>query len=107
MALDEDSQNLTAFITPEIALVYNVAGVDPQKINAVKHMKDPQNIKQLRSILGFIRFYRNCFEGFKKTTGPPAKLLIKSEKFFLNEACISIEATERKTAASTNIRISK
>ena len=71
----------------EIALVYNGAGVDPQKINAVKQMKDPQNIKQLRLILGLIRFYRNCFEGFKKTAEPPDKLLIKSEKFFLNEAC--------------------
>ena len=64
----------------------NGVEVDPEKLNAVKRIKDSHDIKQLRAILGLIGFYRKFIEGFGKTTEPLYKLLNKSEKFFLNEA---------------------
>ena len=42
----------------------------PEKMNAVKHMKDPHNIKQLRAVSGLIGFYRKFFERFGKTAEP-------------------------------------
>ena len=38
--------------------------IDPEKINAVKNMNDPHKIKQLRVVLGLIRFYHIFIEGF-------------------------------------------
>ena len=57
------------------------------KLNAVKQMKEPHNIKQLRVVLGLLGFYQKINEGFEKTAELLYKFLNKRKKIFLNEAC--------------------
>ena len=47
----------------------NDVEVDPEKKNAVQHMKDPHNIKKLRAVLGLTHWILPKFiEGFEKNS---------------------------------------
>ncbi|PIK44339.1 hypothetical protein BSL78_18812 [Apostichopus japonicus] len=43
---------------------------DPDKVQAVKNWPEPQNVKDLRSFLGFCSFYRRFVVDFAKTAKP-------------------------------------
>ena len=43
---------------------------DPAKVDAIKSWPRPENVRQLRSFLGFCGYYRRFIEGFSKFSKP-------------------------------------
>jgi hypothetical protein len=41
-----------------------------EKVNAVKGLKPPNNLKQLQAFLGIVGYYRRFIEGFAKMARP-------------------------------------
>jgi len=54
---------------------------DPQKLAAVKELPPPQNLKELRSLLGMCSYYRSFIPDFASITRPLTSLLRKDEKY--------------------------
>jgi hypothetical protein len=47
------------------------------KVEAIKTLPNPANVSQLRSILGFLSYYRHFIPGFSSLTAPMTRLLRK------------------------------
>lgn len=60
---------------------------DPDKIAAVRSYPVPMNIKQLRSYLGLVGFYRKFIKDFGVTAAPLYALLNKTSRFCWSSAC--------------------
>jgi hypothetical protein len=61
-------------------LGHNVVGqhgltMNQARIKAIKVLPNPNNVPELRSILGFITFYRYFIPGYSSLTAPLNKLL--------------------------------
>src|ERR1051325_10896018 len=54
---------------------------DPEKIEKIKNLKIPNNLTELRSILGLCSYYRRFVKNFSKTVKPLNKLLKKNIKY--------------------------
>lgn len=54
---------------------------DPQKVEALNHVKTPSNLKELRSLLGLLGFYRQFISHYSSKAAPLTKLLKKNEPF--------------------------
>lgn len=54
---------------------------DPQKVKGILEMTAPSNVKDLRSFLGMIGFYREFIKGMGATAEPLNRLLKKDTKF--------------------------
>ena len=48
--------------------------VDPKKVRAVKKMKEPSSLKDVRAFLGLVGYYRKFIPGFGKTAEPLYKI---------------------------------
>ena len=44
--------------------------VDPEKVDAVNDLKEPETKRQLRQIIGFFTFFRECLPGFAMICKP-------------------------------------
>ena len=57
----------------------NGIGITPMeaKVAAIKSLKSPTNVSHLRSLLGFLNYYRQFVENFSKRAAPLAQLLRK------------------------------
>ena len=55
--------------------------VDPSKIEAVVNWKSPQNVTEVRSLLGLAGYYKRFVRGFSVIASPLTKLLRKGIKF--------------------------
>lgn len=67
------------FLQPEVRFLgHQVSaqgiGTDPDKISAVKQWPVPNNVKELRSFLGFCSYYRRFIKGFSQIAGPDGSL---------------------------------
>jgi hypothetical protein len=62
--------------------------VDKAKVEAVKKLAPPTDIKSLRSFLGHAGFYRRFIKDFSKITKPLTNLLQKDLPFDFNEKCL-------------------
>jgi hypothetical protein len=51
--------------------------VDPSKIAIIVDLPPPMSVKQLRTTLGHIGYYRKLIEGYAQITVPMDKLLKK------------------------------
>lgn len=60
---------------------------DPKKCEAVAKWKRPQNVSELRSLLGFASYYRRSVEGFAEMSG-------KKPKKGLNKALEAVWTTQ-------------
>jgi transposase InsO family protein len=65
-------------------LGHNVVGehgitMNESKVEAIKVLPDPNNVSELRSILGFLSYYRHFIPGFSSIVAPMTKLLQKEE----------------------------
>jgi hypothetical protein len=49
------------------------------KVEAIKVLPDPTNVSELRSILGFLSYYRHFIPGFSSLAAPMTKLLHKDQ----------------------------
>ena len=61
--------------------------VDPAKIPIIVKLPAPNSVKQLRTVIGHIGYYRKFIKDYAKITAPMEKLLNKDVKFLWNEEC--------------------
>nr|GEW60603.1 reverse transcriptase domain-containing protein [Tanacetum cinerariifolium] len=61
--------------------------VDKAKINVFSKLSPPANIKDIRSFLGHVGFYRRFIKDFLKIARPLTKLLEKYTPFEFNDEC--------------------
>ncbi|XP_011869480.1 PREDICTED: uncharacterized protein K02A2.6-like, partial [Vollenhovia emeryi] len=59
----------------------------PEKMEAIRHMRRPQNITELRSFLGLINYYGRFIENLSDIVFPLNKLLQKNSTFNWTESC--------------------
>jgi RNase H-like domain found in reverse transcriptase/Reverse transcriptase (RNA-dependent DNA polymerase)/Integrase core domain/Integrase zinc binding domain/PHD-finger/C-5 cytosine-specific DNA methylase len=67
-------------------LGHNIIGshgiaMNESKVEAIKALPEPKNVPDLRSILGFLSYYRHFIPGFSALTAPMNKLLKKGEPY--------------------------
>ena len=55
--------------------------VDQAKIDVIKKLPPPTNVKGVRSFLGHAGFYRRFIKDFSKITKPLCELLVKDAVF--------------------------
>lgn len=69
--------------------IINQHGVhtDPKKIECVKNWPLPQNIKDVRSFLGFCSYYRRFIANYSHVAKPLTKLTEKNQKFNWTTEC--------------------
>jgi hypothetical protein len=61
--------------------------VDPSKVQDVLSWNAPISVGNIRSFLGFVRYYQRFIKGFSKISMPITKLLEKDKKFEWTLAC--------------------
>ena len=61
--------------------------VDPSKVDTIKGLDYPQNLKQIRSFLGHVGFYRRFIQNFSKVAKPLTELLEKDKEFNFSDEC--------------------
>ena len=61
--------------------------VDPAKIAIILNLPPPNSIKQVRTTLGHIGYYRKFIKGYAKIIAPMEKLLKHDVKFKWTEEC--------------------
>ena len=59
--------------------------VDKAKIEVIQNLPLPSTIKDLRSFLGHVGFYRRFIQDFGKVSKPLTTLLCKDKDFIINE----------------------
>jgi hypothetical protein len=72
-------------------LGHNVVGshgstMNEAKVEAIKTLHVPTNVSELRSILGFLSYYRHFIPGFSSIAAPMTQLLHLGQKFEWGEA---------------------
>lgn len=61
--------------------------VDPSKVQTVKEWKTPKNVTEIKSFVGFARYYRRFVKDFPKIAARLTKLTRKGEKFIWTDEC--------------------
>lgn len=61
--------------------------VDPEKINAILKIKAPTCVKDVRSLLGVVSWYRRFIPNFSDIVSPISDLLKKGKPFVWSESC--------------------
>ncbi|RDX98095.1 Retrovirus-related Pol polyprotein, partial [Mucuna pruriens] len=62
--------------------------VDKSKIGIITSLPNPTSVREVRSFLGHVGFYRRFIKNFNKLTLPLSKLLQKDMKFKFDQPCI-------------------
>ena len=62
--------------------------VDPAKIEVKTGLPAPTDVKDVRSFLGHVGFYRRFIHDFGKIARPPTSLLCKEVKFDFTPECL-------------------
>ena len=61
--------------------------VDPAKIAIIVNLPPPATVKQLRTTLGHIGYYRKFIKVYAQITAPMEKLLKRDAKYAWTEEC--------------------
>jgi hypothetical protein len=77
--------------------------VDKAKVETVKRLPPPMDVKSLRSFLGHARFYRRFIKDFSKITKPLTHLLQKDVTFDFDEKCLEAFRTLKSALVSDPI----
>ena len=69
--------------TTYLGLIIGRSGVrmQPEKVHAIQDWKTPTNLTDVRSFLGFAKFYRRFIHGFSSTVRPLTELTRKDQRF--------------------------
>ncbi|CAN6579260.1 unnamed protein product [Malus baccata var. baccata] len=75
--------------------------VDKSKIDLVRHLPSPTSVREVRSFLGHVGFYRRFIKDFSKISNPLCRLLQKDVPFQFDEECESAfkQLKEKLTSA--------
>jgi len=68
-----------------------------------KVIRPPQTVKEVRSFLGHVGFYRRFIQDFSKIVRPLCKLLVKEAPFIFYEDCKKESGALKKILTSTPI----
>ncbi|KAK2390987.1 protein NYNRIN [Trifolium repens] len=78
-------------VTEGIVLGHKISSkgieVDQAKIEVIKDLPPPLNVKGVRSFLGHAGFYRRFIKDFSKIAKPLSNLLVKENEFKFDDAC--------------------
>jgi Reverse transcriptase (RNA-dependent DNA polymerase) len=55
--------------------------IDPEKVRAIRDWPRPQNVRDVRSVLGFMNFYRRFVKGYSQVATPLTQLTKKDQAF--------------------------
>jgi len=61
--------------------------VDPAKLNVISQLPYPSSVREVRSFLGYARFYRLFIKNFSTIALPLSNLLQKDVSFDFGEGC--------------------
>ena len=61
--------------------------VDQAKVAIIKTLLSPTTVKEIRSFLGHVGFYRRFIKDFSKISRPLCRMLEKDAKFDFDESC--------------------
>jgi hypothetical protein len=66
-----------------LGLIIGAEGIkmDPTKMETVKNWPTPENVRDVRSFLGFANFYRRFIEGYSTVAEPLTRLTRKDQPF--------------------------
>ena len=81
-----------SFLQPEtqyLGFIITKDGIkpDPEKVAAIKQMQSPRNLKESRSIIGFLSFYRRFLPNYSAISEPIVALTRKYAKFVWTKDC--------------------
>ncbi|KAL5541132.1 hypothetical protein UlMin_044349 [Ulmus minor] len=77
--------------------------VDQAKIDVIKKLPPPTNVKGVRSFLGHAGFYRRFIKDFSKITKPLCELLVKDAVFDFSKDCLHAFETLKEKLISSPI----
>ncbi|KAL5539541.1 hypothetical protein UlMin_044745 [Ulmus minor] len=77
--------------------------VDQAKIDVIKKLPPPTNVKGVRSFLGHAGFYRRFIKEFSKITKPLCELLVKDAVFDFSKECLHAFETLKEKLISSPI----
>ena len=63
--------------------------VDKAKIEIIDNIQPPKTVREIRSFLGHVGFYRRFIKDFSKITKPLTSLLMKDADFIFDEKCLT------------------
>lgn len=77
--------------TEYLGFVINQDGIkpDPKKVEAIKTLPSPKNVREVRSFMGMCSYYRRFVPNFSKIAEPLILLTRKHARFKWNDACQS------------------
>ncbi|XP_043710478.1 uncharacterized mitochondrial protein AtMg00860-like [Telopea speciosissima] len=71
-------------------------GVDKAKVNLIVDLPPPRSVKDIRSFLGHVGFYRRFIKDFSKVARPLTTLLAKDQPFEFSKDCLSFEYLKKE-----------
>ncbi|GAU40559.1 hypothetical protein TSUD_367620 [Trifolium subterraneum] len=103
----EDTLECHFMVKEGIVLGHKVSSkgieVDQAKIEVIKDLPPPINVKGMRSFLGHAGFYRRFIKDFSKTSKPLCALLVKHNEFNFDDACLSAFEILKEKLVSTPV----
>jgi len=63
--------------------------VDKAKVDVMMQLQPPKTVKDIRSFLGHVGFYRRFIKNFFKLARPLTRLLCKETEFAFDEECLT------------------
>src|SRR5579864_4727319 len=71
--------------------------VDPKKIEKMKKLPTPRNLREVRGIMGLLGYYRKFVPNFSKIAKPINQLLKKDEEFkWMNKQQLAVDILKKK-----------
>ena len=77
--------------------------VDRAKIEVIDHLPPLKSVKDIRSFLGHVGFYRRFIKDFSKIAKPLCKLLAKDAVFEFDDACLDAFETLKRALVSAPV----
>src|SRR5579862_8515266 len=77
--------------------------VDKAKVEVIRDLPPPRTVRDIRSFLGHVGFYRRFIKDFSKISRPLCLLLQKDKDFVFDEKCLEAFETLKEALTSTPV----